>query len=152
MIKQLKYLVLPLGLGAVLAFNTYTPKKSNYTPRDTFKYHLTGKVVDKASDVEIGGASVKVEHKNVELSSSPSGEDGSYELKFESTIQYTGAELIYVITREGYKDKRVPNVPIQPSQPIIVNFKLERKPASFRRDLDANRWETIEYIKELQRY
>ena len=119
---------------------------------DMYKYYIKGKVLDKASSVEVGGAMVTVELKNVELASGPSGEDGTYELKFESAKKFTGSELMFVITREGYNKKEVTNVPVAAGVPVMANFKIERKPVRFKRDRNAKRWETIEYLKEVERW
>lgn len=125
---------------------------SSYTPRDTYEFQISGQIFDKQSGVSISNANVKVEHKHVELSSSPSDDDGKYELKFESTIDYKPDQLNFIVTRDGYRDKRVSNVPVMSGAPSIVNFKLERKPVQVKRDPHAQRWETIEYLKEVNRY
>lgn len=140
-----------LAACVVMSFSNSLEYKSNYTPRDLYKYHMQGKIMDKISGIEIEGATVKVEHKHVELSNCPSGSDGTYTLKFESTVKFTGAELEFMVMRDGYKDKRINNIPISPSVPKMVNFKLERAPQKFKKDPHARRWETIEYLKELER-
>jgi len=148
----IKNLIISAIVFATTAFTYESVNlKTAYTPRDVYKYHMQGTILDKASSVELEGATIKVVHRHVELSNCPSGENGAYTLKFESTIRFTGAELEFLVVKDNYKDKRVTNIPIDPSVPKIVNFNLERSAKRFKRDLNARRWETIEYIKELER-
>lgn len=141
--------VLLIAAGFLVSSFVSTPKAHK---KDTYSYYVKGKVLDKATGVTLEDATVTVEHKHQSLGRCPSGESGGFELKWESAREYSGAELEFVITREGYREKRVTNVPLKAGAPIIVNFKIERKPVPFKKDPNATRWETIEYLKELNRY
>lgn len=151
-LTHLAFLFSLVTVAFVSASFTSTTGEKVEKKADIYKYYIKGKILDKASNVEIGGAMVSVELKNVELASGPSGEDGTYEIKFEHTKKFTGSELMFVITRDGYNKKEATNVPVAPGVPAMINFKIERKPVRFKRDRNAKRWETIEYLKEVERW
>ncbi len=115
---------------------------------DMHSYHIQGKIIDKATGLEVGGATIQVLYQSKDIANNTSGETGEFELKFDHTKKFTGAELVFIIKREGYETKRVPNVPCQPGVPVVVNFKIEREPFKFKKDPHHRRWETYEYLKK----
>ena len=155
--KLTKYIVFSGMIVGALALSSFvgeepSPEAPAPVKKDTYQYYLKGVIKDKATGVTVQGAQIKVEYKHKPLGHTSSNEDGDYELKWESTQEFTGAELEFIIQRDGYMDKRVSNVPLRPGEPIIVNFAIVRKVKTFKPDRDARRWETIEYLKELNRY
>lgn len=152
--SRLKTIVLAsvsvVTLGTLASF-TLLPQQGTTVVKslDMHNYHIQGKVIDKATGLEVGGATVQVMFQSKDISTNTSGEKGEFELKFEHTKKFTGAELTFVVKREGYETKKVTNVPCQPGVPVIVNFNIEREPYKLERDPNHRRWETYEYLKKL---
>jgi hypothetical protein len=123
------------------------------TVADTFVYQINGHVTDNTG-TNIGGAKVAATRDNIELGAATSGDDGSFNLRFETTKEYNGGEMVFIVTREGFHRKSVPNVPLQAGKPLIVNFKLERDLKAFKPDKDAERYRTYEFFEliEMNRY
>ena len=151
-LKKLIFLFALVAMGYGVTSFVSLSKADYHAPlKDTYKYYVKGKVLDEASGVEVANVNIKLEVKHNKLSSTVSDEKGDYELKFESANEYKGSEVEFILTRDGYYDKRVTNVPFITGEPLIVNFKMKRKPIQFKRDPNARRWETIEFLREYQR-
>lgn len=142
--------VLGLAALAIGAGKINAPERPEEKPLDTFQYHLKGKVIEEGSGTEIGGARVAAVHVGKEIGTAVTQDDGTYDLKFETIREFTGSELEFQVTREGFIEKKVTNIPLRTGEPLIVNFKIKLKPPKFRRDKDQQRWETIEYLRRIQ--
>lgn len=118
-------------------------------PVDTYTYNIKGVVLDNNGN-HLEGAKVSATYRNVELGAVTSSDNGEYDLKFETVKEYTGADLLFVVSREGFHKKAVPNIPIQAGAPLIVNFKLERDLKAFEPDKDAELYRTSEFFQLIE--
>jgi hypothetical protein len=116
---------------------------------DTFTYNLSGSVID-ASGTNVGGAKVAATVNNQELGSTISKDDGSFELKFSTVKEYTGKDMLFIVTREGFQKKVVPNIPIFAGEPLVLNFKITRDLKSMKIDKEAELYRTSEFLQQIE--
>jgi hypothetical protein len=116
---------------------------------DAFTYNLSGSVID-ASGTPISGAKVAATVNNQELGSTISKDDGRFELKFSTVKEYTGRDMLFIITREGFQKKAVPNVPLFPGDPLVLNFKIQRDMRAFKIDKDAEMYRTNDFLQQIE--
>lgn len=116
---------------------------------DTFTYNVSGSVID-TSGTKIGGAKIAATVNNQELGSTISKDDGSFELKFSTVKEYTGKDMLFIITREGFQKKVVPNIPIFAGVPEVLSFKLTRDLKSMKIDKDAELYRTSEFLQQIE--
>jgi hypothetical protein len=122
---------------------------SGATVADTYSYNLTGMITDNGGN-SVGGAIVSATHHNVELGVTTSKDDGTYDLKFETVKQYTGSDLLFIISREGFLKKAVPNIPLVAGEGLVVNFKLNRDYKSLKPDKQAELYRTSDFIEQIE--